>query len=785
VAFEIDAALNPGNQGGPVIDREGKVIGIIKGARPGNQRIVVIAVGTVREFLFAPAISYAASFRGEVPMSRRAEPTNVAFLLDLPGAIDPRSVELEVVIEAGPGDRRVFPGKYRRRVVDQTESESEYEATIIPIAPMRRLTTLTVEYRSGAVRGRVADRAIRVGDRELRLAEVNRIELARLTPPQSDPDASGRPAEGLPAGSGWQPLIVLKNPEVIRGRITGLEPLVLDVDGTSIPIDLERATIIDIRPDDRPPAPESVACTVIARLGKSELGRRSMPLILRRSDGKGPAEPRSPRPPNLLDPDGRLELDLTPTIAMGARGAGASIKPPPIPPEGETEVLLGGVIDDLVTGGGGRYLLLVQQAVRRIAVFDVNEARVIGQVPLPSHDALVTAGAEVALVFEPGSSQLETWALPSLARIGSSPFMTGGQVKSITLGCDSAGPLLVHWGPRNDTSGLGSRLVSLVDLDSLRFARFKEAGVYQELGFHPGFAEPGEARMAPAATRARFIPGPLELGGEEGQRLPFRASPGGRLFVTWSVEHVNRTAFSIEKTALEYHQPEARGGHPGPDDATIFALGVLLDASGRRRRDDLPRDQVFLPTNESGTFLGIGGLINPAAHLASAVASPAVCNIYLGGGNRPVVTLDDLNPMVLDVRAIERTDLTIDKRFHYLPAARLLITIPGSNDRLVLRHVDVRDRLRRSGRDYLLVTTRAPATAVRGRAYRYPLGVESPRGGAEYELITGPVGMTVARDGVVSWDVPETFDDDRADVVIQVRDASGQSATHAFHIRVF
>ena len=38
-------------------------------------------------------------------------------------------------------------------------------------------------------------------------------------------------------------------------------------------------------------------------------------------------------------------------------------------------------------------------------------------------------------------------------------------------------------------------------------------------------------------------------------------------------------------------------------------------------------------------------------------------------------------------------DFTIDKRFHFVPAARLLITIPLENDRLVLRRLDIEDAL--------------------------------------------------------------------------------------------
>jgi hypothetical protein len=38
------------------------------------------------------------------------------------------------------------------------------------------------------------------------------------------------------------------------------------------------------------------------------------------------------------------------------------------------------------------------------------------------------------------------------------------------------------------------------------------------------------------------------------------------------------------------------------------------------------------------------------------------------------------------------SDFTIDKRFHLVPAAGLLITIPVTNDRLVLRRIDLSEK---------------------------------------------------------------------------------------------
>ena len=51
------------------------------------------------------------------------------------------------------------------------------------------------------------------------------------------------------------------------------------------------------------------------------------------------------------------------------------------------------------------------------------------------------------------------------------------------------------------------------------------------------------------------------------------------------------------------------------------------------------------------------------------------------------------------------TDFTIDKRFHLILPAHLLITVPFTNDRLVLRRLDIDKALGSWNEDYLLVTS--------------------------------------------------------------------------------
>jgi len=57
--------------------------------------------------------------------------------------------------------------------------------------------------------------------------------------------------------------------------------------------------------------------------------------------------------------------------------------------------------------------------------------------------------------------------------------------------------------------------------------------------------------------------------------------------------------------------------------------------------------------------------------------------IRLPGRDKPLAIITDLDLTVPREDAIT-TDLTFDKRVHLIPDARLIITIPTTNDRLIL-----------------------------------------------------------------------------------------------------
>src|SRR5262249_54518328 len=64
-------------------------------------------------------------------------------------------------------------------------------------------------------------------------------------------------------------------------------------------------------------------------------------------------------------------------------------------------------IEDVAVGGGGRYLILYLPAVRKLAVFDVNQAKVAHSVSLSEDGVKFTAGIDKLLVALPNTRRIE------------------------------------------------------------------------------------------------------------------------------------------------------------------------------------------------------------------------------------------------------------------------------------------------------------------------------------------------------------------------------------------
>jgi hypothetical protein len=79
-----------------------------------------------------------------------------------------------------------------------------------------------------------------------------------------------------------------------------------------------------------------------------------------------------------------------------------------------------------------------------------------------------------------------------------------------------------------------------------------------------------------------------------------------------------------------------------------------------------------------------------------------------------------------------------EKRIFYYPRGNLLITLGGDGlDRLVLRRINVVEQLKRTGVDYLVVTSRPPGAKL-GESFSYKVEVRSRKGGVKVNWLPGP-----------------------------------------------
>src|SRR5262249_13406466 len=110
---------------------------------------------------------------------------------------------------------------------------------------------------------------------------------------------------------------------------------------------------------------------------------------------------------------------------------------------------------------------------------------------------------------------------------------------------------------------------------------------------------------------------------------------------------------------------------PGPDGKVLYT-GMGLYTNETKSLSAGERDQrAYLPAQEGNYYLAF---------------DTTGTSVYMTGESRPLATLTDLEVTISQRREEFRTELlTPDKRVHFLPSAKLLVTIPASKDQLILR----------------------------------------------------------------------------------------------------
>jgi hypothetical protein len=670
-AIQVDVALNHGNSGGPVIDHDGKVIGVVVAGIPGSGVNFIIPVSHVTGFLAKPDLDFTPPAVTKATINSPLEFKARAVSL-IPGG---KPFSLELVLTGEDGKERTFP---------MEKGDDGFRVKAVPLPPPAGPVTLRAvfTYANGSVTGRVADRSITVAGKPVKLSELRGL---RWTPAAGATDADGKALEG--AVGGLESVEVDLGKETVRLKLDGVQAAQLERIGGAA----------------------SVACVVVVKQDDKEVARLSRTL-------------------SVNDPVAEAPRD--PTV-----GPTTPIQPPAI--DGDKVIrTLPAAYDALCVGGGGRFLIFHLPKVRKLAIFDANEAKVVKYIDVAEDNVKFAAGQDKLLVALPGAKVLQRWSLATFTREGVGAWPVGDEVKSLLMGSASLELALMN-----------GRFVSLRTLKPLPIKYPKDE--------------------------------PLDTNDDRHCRM----SPDGRTLAAWtpgSSPQFQRTAVLIGDEVKTYGFPGEANGHvqPGADGRLAFTGGGVFTCEGKPAGgDELKGKHFCIPSQRSGFYLTVR-IFEPEAPNDKREG----VELHLAGMAATIVKAPQV-ALWEGVNGWGREEITLDQRIHLIPEAKLIVALPPSNDSLVLHHFDAEAALEKSDLKYMFVSSQPETTAKRGQPYTYQTWVKSKKGGFKVKLESGPDSMKVTADGKVTWDVPGDFKGE-ADVLLSATDADGQECFQSFKIAV-
>ncbi len=419
--------------------------------------------------------------------------------------------------------------------------------------------------------------------------------------------------------------------------------------------------------------------------------------------------------------------------------------------EDTATITLPGSIGHVCVGGNGRFVILHLTGQRQIAIFDTVEAKVVKYLPVAEDKIYIAAGMEKLMVVLADKNIVQRWDLNTFSREVSAPLDLPGPIHSAAMGYASAGPLVLV-----APGGIGARRspIVFVDIQTMNQVSPEVSDDRSPLlQFHPSYS-PGLAVSADGRVLGLWTPG---------------LSPSGFCTAT------------LLGRSIKANRDHVSVGHivPGPDGRYVFtADGVFTSA---HQRVGQPKEGEYsIPAIQGPYYLSLGPLSYPGRNRANDTTAAAALRMIGDSRILTTVKLPELEGANHQGRSGD--GIAPYQRVMLVPAAKLLVVVPASNDRLVLHRFDLDEIMDKSGIDYLYVTSDPPASVARGARLDYAIKVRSKKGGVKYKMESGPKDLTVSADGRVTWSVPSSIADKEVDILVSITDASGQEIFHSFKL---
>lgn len=687
--LQLDATLNPGNSGGPVIDNSGKLVGVVSFGVAGAGVNFAIPSEKLRTVLAKPDLQI------NLPDFTSANftiPTDVEITVT-PLIDDIADPTVEFWIKRGEAPARKFmlsstaPNKYAGKIFGEPEKE-------------KRFLRGEIEFKQGKIEGRIQDDSIKIDGKDVELSQISSLSSESTTN---------------------QMELTLLNGKVRKLAMQDVPKLNVELGGFSVTVDPSAFQKVVLNAEDSEPR---VSYMFIVKSGGKEVCRLSGDDIEKASNINS-------------DEGGRL-------LGGSSNRSSSQVF------KGEAKTIpFPGTATDAVLARGGTYLLVVLGIEKKLAIVNIPKGIIEKILPLSSDDVLVAGTMNHILVLDRKKNILERYDINNFTRQLAVKTPVSGVVKSMAAGSASNGPVLFHHA--QNTEALANAIFSVVDLMKLK-----------EL---PVDTKGGSGHYSSYRDAAHL-----------------RASYNGRVFGMWATSHspTGLQSMVLTDSALLCKYEHDSVGHVVPSsDGSHICTGSGIYTAGLKRIGSGVREvsKPFVPTSHPRFVIGLNlnedsrenSVAGDIHEVGTDVALFQLPNLKLGalGNNRD---------------SWIKHDFTIDKRIYFNYDSHALVTIPFTNDSVIVQEFDLRKELKNSSLDYFFVSSTPNRICTPGKPYAYQIEVESNRKTFKFEVSSGPEKMSVSPKGKVMWNVPKDFKEESVDVIVSISDGDSLQTYDSFTI---